>query len=268
MTKPMGDEVLEWRYRPVELVLAVDIPNTGVKNVEASFARNLPRFHEMPGLGKATGPIAIVGGGPSLKSELDNLRAFPGPVMGCGTVHDYLITNGVIPKYHINGEPDADGVVLRWFQHPHPDVTYLLASFCPADIFDALADYNVRVWHLALPEGPRLPDFRGEPTVLGGSFIVGRAWPLAVVLGHTDFHFFGFDCSFPEDCESQHAYEYGWTKEEPVAAIYLGRRFVTTPGLMHQLENFVKMLVSADDKFQITIHGDSLAAATCNRQRR
>lgn len=251
----------EWEYVPVELVLEKVIPNTGPKNVEASFARNLPRFHDMPGLGQATGPIAIVGGGPSLKRELSKLKAFPGPIMGCGTVHDYLITNGVTPKYHINGEPDADGVVLRWFQHPHPDVTYLLASFCPDDIFDALAGYDVRVWHMALPDGPRNPDFRGEPTIPGGSFIVGRAWPLAAVLGHTDFHFFGFDCSFEEGCESQHAYDYDWTKEEPVAVTNLGQRFVTTPGLMSQLDNFVQMRAAAQGRFKITIHGDGLAAS-------
>lgn len=240
---------------PVEIIIESATSANAQRNIEASFARNLPRFHQMPELGKSIGPVAIVGGGPSLKAELENLRNFPGDVIGCGTVHDYLVTNGIIPKYHVNGEPDADGVMLRWFQYPQVGTKYLLASHCPADIFDALSGYRIYVWHLAVPDPP---DFRGESSIPGPHFIIGRAWPLAAILGYKDIHFFGFDCSFPEDCEDQHAYSYHWTKEEPVVAIYRGRRFVTTPGLLSQLEAFSKMRSS---KFKVTVHGDSLAAS-------
>lgn len=244
----------------VEFVVESGVAQHAKRNVEASFARNLPRFHDMQGLGGATGAVAIVAGGPSLCGQLAVLRGFPGVIMGCGTVHDYLITNGVIPHYHINGEPDADGVVLRWFQHPSPDVTYLLASHCPDDIFDALAAYDVRLWHLNVGGGGGAPDFRGEPSLPGGHFIVARAWPLAAVMGYRDIHFFGFDCSFPEDCVSQHAYGYEWSREDPVAVICGDQCFISTPGLLSQLKTFTQMLTTSGKQFTITIHGDGLVA--------
>lgn len=248
-------------YAEVEIIIESPTSKNAIKNVEASFVRNLPRFHKMPALGSATGPCAIVGGGPSLKAELDNLRAFKGTIIGCGTVHDYLVSNRVIPDIHVNAEPDADGVMLRWFTQPRYETTYLLASHCPSDIFDALADHDVRLWHLAVPDGPDAPDFRGEPSIPGGHFILGRAWPLAAIMGFTDIHFFGFDCSFPEDCPSQHAYEYDWTCEEPVAVNCGEKRFISTPGLLGQLSVFMKMLAQSPKHFKVTIHGAALAAS-------
>lgn len=263
--KCMADEAAA--LCPVEIIAETPTAKTAIKNVEASFARNLPRFHNMPQFGQATGPIAIVGGGPSLKAELDNLRAFPGPIMGCGTVHDYLIGNGIIPNYHVNAEPDADGVMLRWFTKPRYETTYLLASHCPGDIFDALAGYDVRLWHLAVPIDGDAPDFRGEPSVPGGHFIIGRAWPLAAIMGYKDLHFYGFDCSFPKDCTSQHAYDYEWTREEPVGVTCDGERFTSTLGLLSQLSVFMKMLATSPKQLKIKVHGDGLAGRITECQR-
>ncbi len=153
--------------------------------------------------------------------------------------------------------------MLRWVTEPRYETVYLVASHCPDDIFDALTGYDVRVWHLAVPIDEDTPDFMGEASVPGAHFTVGRAWPIAAIMGHCDLHFYGFDCSFPEDCTSHHAYGYEWTREEPVAVTYLGKRFVTTPGLLGQIDEFVKMRTMADGKFKIVVHGDSLAAAVC-----
>lgn len=258
--KCMDDQAAEWSLQEVKIVHDQVIPAAARRNVEASFARNLPRFHKMRGLGNATGTVAIVGGGPSLRDQLDNLRAYRGVIMSCGSVHDYLLENGVIPRCHIMGDPDADGVTLRWVTRKGPGTTYLVASHCPPEVFDALAACDVRVWHLDVGEGEGAPDFRGEPSVPGGHFIISRAWALAAIMGFRELDFFGFDCSFPDDCPSQHAYDYEWTREEPVVAKFQGRRFVTTPGLLDQLATFVQQLHRAENKFSITVHGDCLAA--------
>ncbi len=247
--------------RPVTIVVENATSARAAWNVEASFSRGLPRFHHLLSLGKARGPVAIVGGGPSLRRELLNLRAFKGPVISCGSVHDYLIEHQIVPKYHVAGDPDMDGVSLRWLRRPHPDVTYLIASQCPPEMFEALKDHHVRVWHLAVPDGPYAPDFRCEPSIPGAHFIIGRAWPLAAVMGHRELHFFGFDCSFPADCEGQHAYEYDWTLEEPCGVTLDGKRFVTTPGLLSQMYEFSNMLMNSRGTFKVHVHGDGLATA-------
>ncbi len=244
---------------PVSIVVDSAIARTAKRNVAACFARKLPRFHDLP-LGTYSGPLAIVGGGPSLRGQLPALRSFPGHVMACGTTHDYLVEQGIRPTYHINGEPDEDGVMLRWLRRPRRGITYLLASHCPQAMFNILAGYDVRVWHLDVPPGPDRPDFRGEPAIPGGHFIIARAWPLAAVMGYRDFHFFGFDCSFPEDCEDQHAYDYGWTLEEPCGVTVGGRRYVSTAGLLAQLQCIGDMVRNAPG-LAVTVHGDGLAAA-------
>lgn len=252
--------------RQVEIVVKSAIPpELLLENVEASFNRNTPRFADMPKIGKDTRPIAIVGGGPSLRAELDNLNAFPGPVMGCGSVHDYLVGQGIYPDYHVVVDPCA--VVVNWLKRPSPNVIYLIASQCHPNLFAVLDGQNVKLWHafVVRDDGSKFVDFHGEPTIPGGDFVIGRAWPLAAVLGHRDIHFYGFDCSFPIECSSQHAYDYEWDREEPCYATveHTKERFVTTPGWMAQLNTFMKMLAASAGQFTVTIHGDSLVSSMC-----
>lgn len=260
----MDDQATQWSYQEVKIVHDQTIPATAKRNVEASFARNLPRFQKMRGLGNATGPVAIVGGGPSLRDQLKNLGSYPGVIVACGTVHDYLIENGVIPRCLIVGDPDADGVTLRWLRYPQKRTTYLVASHCPVAVFDALTGYDVRMWHLDVGEGEGAPDFRGEPAVPGGHFTVARAWVLAAIMGFREIDFFGFDCSFPKDCTGQHAYAYEWTCEEPVTAKFQDKEFITTPGLLSQLQGFIQQLHRSANRFSIRVHGKSLASSVVN----
>lgn len=258
-------KVNELGGREVEIVVKSAIPVEWIiDNVNSSFQRDPPRFAKLPDLGKAEGPIAIIGGGPSLRGEIDNLKKFPGPLMSCGTCHDYLIDQGVVPTYHVIA--DSHPVTVNWLKKPHKDVIYLIASQCDPALFKALKDYNVRLWHAFVirEDGSDVVSFHGEPTIPGGDFVIGRAWPMATVLGHKDIHFYGFDCSFPPKCLSQHAYDYDWDTEEPcwVTVDFTGNRHLTTPGWMNQANMFVKMLTTSPD-FKITIHGDGLVADIC-----
>ncbi len=249
--------------RRVNIVVKSTIdPDVVVAQVEACFARNLPRFQDMPDLGKATGPVALVAGGPSLNGELENLADFPGAIIACGSVHDYLINNGIIPEYAVMLDPDK--VMADFVKHAHLDVCYIVASHSHPAMFDALEGMNVRIWHVLYSNLIANINLRGEPEIGGGDGAILRAWPLAAVMGFRDIHFYGFDLSFPSECESQHAYDYGLLKEEPVGVIveHTGERFITTPGWVNQLNEFSRMLAMTRGQFEITIHGDGLVAAT------
>lgn len=265
----MSDRALGGRQ--VEIVVQSTIPPERIlENVAASFLRDTPRFAKLPNLGKSTGPVAIVGGGPSLRQELNNLRCFPGPIISCGSVHDYLVENYIPIDYHVACDPEP--VNTRWLSKPSQVLTYLIASQCHPDLFTALKGCDVRLWHATVimsADGKPLCDFQGEPEIPGADFVIGRAWPIAAVMGHKDIHFFGFDCSFPADCESQHAYLYDWQREDPVYATceHTGERFATVPGWMAQLNTFMKMLAMSAGQFEITIHGESLAASMCCKPR-
>lgn len=256
----------------VEVVVKSSIPKELVAaNVDAAFARDLPRFHLMDGLGKATGPVAIIGGGPSLITQLDALRAFPGAIIGCGSVNNFLTENGFQKRYHLVCDPDA--VMAKFITDVDPDTHYLLASQCHPDVFDAVDRGGILLWHATVVDmetNQSIADFRGEPTISGGDAAVLRAWPLAAVMGFRDFHFFGFDCSFPPDCESQHAYPYGHDREDPIGVTvdHTGERFITTPGWVAQMNAFTRMLaMSHGQGFTVTIHGESLVASMCCKPR-
>jgi hypothetical protein len=249
----------------VEFVHDDAIPAGVYASIEASFSRGLPRFHRMAELGADGGTVALVGGGPSLRAELDRLRSFTGTVISCGTVHDYLIENSVPPDFHVDGEPDADGVMPRWLKHARRGICYLIASQCPATTFDALAGCQIMLWHSALRNEGDGDTFHGEPAVPGGCANLLRAWPIAAIMGFKEMHFFGFDCSF--DTQSQHAYAYDWTLEEPCAATCKGDRFLTAPGWLAQLNAFLQMVRQAKGRFAITVHGHSLAAKAMEMMR-
>src|SRR6516165_5381761 len=68
--------------------------NTDVKvreqHVAINIKRKLPRFLQRTDLmGLRGSPIAIVGGGPSVKGYLDEIRKFRW-IMAAGSTHDYL----------------------------------------------------------------------------------------------------------------------------------------------------------------------------------
>src|SRR5215472_166872 len=259
---PLGGRRVQVTVKPVFPI------EQAAANLEKCIARGLPKFHEIINLGKSTGPVALIGGGPSLNTQLDNLRNFPGPRVVCGSAHDHLVRSGIVCEYAVFLDPHW--VMADWLTAPQKGTHYLIASSCDPSIFDRLEGYKVITWHPAMidPEtGRNLLDVRGEPIINGGDGVILRAWPLMAVMGHRDFHFYGFDCSFPIDCEGQHAYDYkffGDSREEPIGVTVegTGERFISCPGWIMQLQEFCKMLEWSRGKFDITIHGESLAAST------
>ena len=231
-------------------------------NVNQALDSNLPRLTDLS-LGKESGPVAIVAGGPSLNDELENLRKFKGKIITCGSVHDFLIEQKIIPNYHVIYDPHK--TVTKFLKKPHLDVIYLVTSQADPTIYNVLAKSKVYIWHALSLAGSSQINFRGEQEIPGGDGTVLRAWPLAGVLGFREIHFFGFDCSFPLDCPSRHAYDYDMENGETVTTTVekSGRRFFTTLWMLNQLDYFVKSLLVCHKQFDVFIHGDSLVAEVC-----
>lgn len=236
-------------------------------NVESCFARQLPKLADLPDFGKRTGPAAIVAGGPSLNSELENLIKFQnngGTIFSCGSVHDYLIQNEIFPDFHVVYDPHL--TVLKYLSKPDPHIIYLVTSQAVPAIFEILINHNCRVypWHAMALDGSDSIDFHGEPTIPGGDGTVLRAWPLAAVIGFREFHFFGFDCSFPLECTGRHAYHYDIPNGETVSVTTdTGKKYFSTVWMLNQLDYFVKSLLTTSNQCKVFIHGESLVAETC-----
>lgn len=233
--------------------IAVDL-GTRIEHARSSLVRNLPRFTDLPQtklpkLDRA----AIVSGGPSLAGNINAVAKFD-VVVACGSCHDYLIDNGIIPKYCVIFDPGADHA--RFYRNPQKDTIYLVSSTCAPEVFDDLAGLQVRVWH---PFDDVPWDIYGaEPRIGGGSSATLRGVALCHVMGLRELHMFGFDCSFANGAE--HAYPYNQDRPAPISVSLNGRQFLTTPALLQQAQEFFRMYNDFQHVLAAVIYGDGLAA--------
>ena len=222
-------------------------------NIRATFERGYVSFNEL--LSTVTeGAMSIVGSGPSLSLTY---KEIVGDIMACNSAHDFLIGKGVIPKYALYW--DANPITAKYAQHPHPDVTYLVASRCHPSVFEALKGYRVIVFHAL--SGEPVEQFliehnKMEPLVGGGSAGVTRGVYLAGAIGYMDLHLFGADSSYAEDATHVSA---SLIEQKKMRLRVCGKWFITAPWMALQVADFkivVPHLQNIGVKF--TIHGTGM----------
>lgn len=202
-------------------------------------------------------PLAIIAGGPSLKTTLAEAKGMR--TMVCGSSHDYVIGRGLIPDYVILC--DAGKIVLRYLEElPNWQTLYMVASQCAPCVFDRLimADANVMVWH-ALHS---TPDTEGNADywIKGGNTTSLRALYLAYLMGYRDVHLFGMDSCYSTET---HAYDAAGYSDENAIDVFTedGTKFRCQPYMALQAETFMEMLPGLDRLgMELTIHGPGLIA--------
>lgn len=186
------------------------------KNIKKGYERlhNLPEFKKIK-----CENIALVGGGPSLKDNLEKLKEFKNIIV-CGSAHDYLIEQGIIPTYATVCDPDA--ISANYLIKNHKDVKYLVSSGCDDKVFDLLKDKQIYMWHCYSDEYlKRQAELEENFQAVGGGCTVGlRSISIALMLGYSDMHFFGFDSCLGVSDGSHHAYEFTDETQEQLGQIY------------------------------------------------
>ena len=120
--------------------------------------------------------MVIVGGGPSLKDHLDDLREEVkngACILTTNGVHDYLFDNDIKPTFCIFVDAHPD--LYKLFK-PRKGVGYLVASQCHLSMFIKLEGYARIRWHCDNQcgwEASMVPE--GSILVRGGSTAVLRA---------------------------------------------------------------------------------------------
>lgn len=178
-------------------------------NLKKNLQLKLPKLENLPEYQKIKGhntPIALVGGGPSLKNHLDELRKFK-TIISCGSVHDYLISNKIIPTYATVCDPDP--VSLNYFKNLHTETKYLISSGFDPEALNHFKKHQLVLWHCHSNDYNIVEIEEIEKTIyhgISGGCTVGlRSMNIAIMLGYTNLHFFGFDsCMSDEEC---HAYK-------------------------------------------------------------
>ena len=236
--------------------------STMIDQAEQNIRRGLPLFIEQP---EHHGEALIVGGGPSLKDSLPNLRMKRdrgGIVFALNGAHDWLIDRGIIPDFHVLLDAREENV--RFVQNPRKEVVYLVAAQCHPAIFEALKGCNVTVWTACCetPEQERalVDKFPGLPLMLvGGGATVGlKTMNLAYLWGFRRIRIYGLDSSYSEG--ENHAYRQELNDKESRMDIHAaGRDFICAPWMAKQAVEFqqqYKQLTALDCK--VRVHGDGL----------
>jgi len=236
------------------------------RNIRSSEKRGLKEIWEISDWREGM-PIAIVGGGPSLKQTVNELRRYEN-VMACGSSYDWLLCRGIFPRWCVLCDPDPIMAnYVRLAKNMGRDTTtFLVASQCDKAVFEELKDCKVALWHCggSLEDNEAL--WGGKQTVVigGGTTVATRAMVLAMSFGFSHLHLFGMDNCVAEDGRT-HAYPMStdWESIGPLWPITVGPggpTFRMAKYHVSQLCDFKKMLGLYAHKMQITVHGGGALA--------
>ncbi len=247
-----------------KLDIRAAIPDeVAMANVAKSLKRHRPWFQDWI-CGRQSSRFSVVGGGPSLAKQED----IPWPVMAAGSVHDHLVSRGIIPQVCVIADPDP--VMARYLSRPSSSTVYLVASQCDDAVFSALEDSTVVIWNCYSDALARF--FGSKPFIaVGGGCTVGlMALSIATLMHVSRIDLFGFDSCVGENGE-HHAYRFldetetiGEIRPVKIGLIREGegkaKTFMCADYHMAQLAQFREFIVAYGNKINVVVHGDGAMA--------
>ena len=187
--------------------------------------------------------------GPSIKQTIPLLKeqaaAGDADVISVSGSHDFLLSHGVVPTYHVECDPrahKADNIDAA-----HPSVRYLIGSAVHPALLDKLEGADVALWHIATSEhiNKFLQELKepGNMLVTGGGSVGLRAISLLYNMGYREFHIYGMDCSFADDGNEQWAGKHAGKRQEAVKiATVAGEIYWTSLVLVSYATEFIEMI--------------------------
>lgn len=258
-------------FTPVKVVntQAATSIDVFLENVLTNIKLKVTRFQNLPGFQKVKGndkPIAIVGGGPSVKTQIDKIKEFK-TIIAAGSCNDYLMSQGVVPTYGVICDPDP--VSINYYTKLDTEVIYLLATSCDPKIIDHFKDYQRVLWHCHSEEAAiKIREVEPEYYGVAGGCTVGlRSLCIALLLGYNNIHFFGFDSCIGIEDNSHHAYGFSTEAEEDYGVVHKIKLGKNAPGdktyhcigyQLAQAHHFKSFYFEHFNLFTPTFHGEGM----------
>jgi uncharacterized Rossmann fold enzyme len=248
-------------------VKAAGTPDGIVSNIRSAIARGLPEL--VPSLIAHDGHMVVVGSGPSMPSQIENIRAERArgrPIFAVKGAHDFLCKNGIQPDLWCCVDPRDRSAQLS---EANAHTVYLVASRCDPSMFDALKANKVILWHSFAYE-----EYNNEPfsSIFNKKFLVGggttsgmRAVSVSYVLGFRTFEMYGFDSCLADDGKTKRFTGEG--VDEPIDVIVGGKRFLSNGAMAQQANEFQEYFKTLPD-IHFNVHGGGLIAAIMDERKR
>jgi hypothetical protein len=206
--------------------------------------------------------VMIVGGGPSLKEQIEEIRFLrrQGVKLVClNNAYQYCIDHDIKPSAFVM--VDARPFNLRFVENVIPDCKYFIASQCDPAVFGRLLEVKDQtyIWHTSAEE---IQDALKEVypkcyPVPGGSTVLLRAIPLFRMLGFKRFHIFGCDSCLEDG--KHHAYSQSENDDQVVIPVRVGGEvFYCNPWMVSQAREFIDLVGCMGDVMELEIYGGLL----------
>ena len=206
------------------------------------------------------GVAVIVGGGPSINEELDNIRKLVesgATVFAMNAASQWLRERGIAVDYQCIIDAKEETAMLV-----DPDaMNHLIGSQVDPKTMDAIN--SPIVWHLEIGEVEKFfPEDRrkkGGYVLLGGGAAVGNSSMCAAyALGFRELHIFGMDSCHKEG--ESHAYPQDINRFIPTTEVsWGGRKFTASVAMKSQAERFqITARGLKDMGCQLHVYGDGL----------
>lgn len=230
-------------------------------NIQENIKRQLPQVKEHP---TNETKLALVAGGPSLETTFDELKALVddgAKLVAFNGTHDWLLDRGLRPSAMIM--VDSRPTNARFVQRPVETCKYFIASQCHPDVFEALKDNEVYIWHAnnGIGEEQILEDYylKNFRFIIGGSTVVLRGIWLMRTLGFKQMDVFGFDSCYIDG--KHHPYEQPENDGCEIREVTcMGKKFQCAAWMASQFDDFQHFIQLVGDKFELNVHGDGLIA--------
>lgn len=236
-------------------------------NMRRNFALKPPDIHAIRET--CSGPIAVVGGGPSIDDHIDELRELKDrgvPVIAIARMYPWCLEHDIVPDYVVS--LDCAEEQEKGFATIHPDTTHFMAAVTRPEVVERVMQSGALCYLFDSRDDRKIKTMRRDAgyhvaTVINsGGTVVITCFAVAFTLGYTDLHIFGFDCMIPHPDVTHAKGIAGESVPQHILPVEInGDTIFTTPSFLEFARQSLDLFSIAHDEHvlhTVQLYGDTL----------
>lgn len=176
-------------------------------------------------------PVAVIGGGASIKEHIETLRNWPGDRWAVNLTFGWCKANNINATFVTSDAAVHDGTELPQFD---PGDKILLNILCDKTIYDYVAECDVTTFRT------------GSDGIRTGATSATAAPYLSITMGYPGAVFFGCESSYGN---TTHAYSYPTALPDMAMIEVGGEEYLTKPELIMQAQCLARLINEFPNQF-------------------